>query len=154
VNTFRDAAVIALAGAAGVVFFGRPVLRAWRARSWPAVTGKVTRSRVEALEPGTSGIRRMRYALHVEYAYPAGGGTRAGNRLGFFAEQCLYREHADAAAAASKHPVGGPITVRVDPSDHAESVVSAAVPWQRGASLALAAVFLTGGLWGLLRLVL
>ena len=44
-NTVRDAVVIASAGAVGLAIFGWPVLRAWRARSWPQADGTIVEAR-------------------------------------------------------------------------------------------------------------
>jgi hypothetical protein len=53
-DTIRDPAIITAAGAAGLFFFGRPVLRALRARRWPHAQGTVTRSWIETRVPGPS----------------------------------------------------------------------------------------------------
>ncbi len=153
-NTMRDAAVVAVAGVAGVYFFGRPVLRAWRARSWPKVQGHVTKAHIDEVTAGMPGSRKMRYILRVGYTYPVNGATRSGNRLGFFAGQGLFQMNTSALDEKKKYPVGGAVDVRYDPDDPAEAVLITAVPLPWGAAFVLAVLFLLTGVWGIVRLLL
>jgi len=154
VNTLRDVTVITSAGAAEVAFFGRPVLRAWRARSWPKVQGTVVATNIAERRVRSGGSNRTEYVLSVEYAYPAPGGERRGSHFSFFAPGAGYRTQGAAASARKAYATGGPIDLRVGPTDAGEAVLNTAIPWFWAVATAFFSLFLVAGVSGLVRILL
>jgi hypothetical protein len=150
-NTLRDVTVITLAGAGGLWFFGRPVVRALRARSWPKVQGEVAATQIKETTAGMPGSERTVYELTVEYTYPGEGGTHRGSRYSFFGASSTYRSQGAAASARKACAPGSPIEVRVNPADAGESVRSTAIPWLYFVATAFFAMFLVAGASGLVR---
>src|SRR5262249_28808136 len=77
-DTIQSAAIIAAAGAAGLLFFGQPVWRALRARRWPHAAGTVTRSwtetvsrRVDPTESTSPTTTRINVRVSYRYALAA-----------------------------------------------------------------------------------
>jgi hypothetical protein len=158
-DTIQGAAIIAAAGAAGLVFFGWPVWRAWRAGRWPHAQGTVTRSWIEtvtreinptdSLAPKTS-----RIYVRVNYRYVVGGTAHSGDRVTFFPSTMSHafaepaREHCDRYAA------GTALDVRYDPRNPSDAVIETRISRPSYVAVGLAAVFLIAGLVDLIWLLI
>lgn len=151
-NTARDAVVIAVAGLGILGFFGWPVLKAWQARFWPAVEGTVTSSNIVERSTGGDGEGR-RFVVAVTYRYRVGTQDREGRRIGFFSNH-RHRSRGPAQAKLRKYPHGSRLPVHYDPRDPARAVIDTGVPWAHYFAVAIGAVFLLGGLAGLMRLAM
>jgi hypothetical protein len=158
-DTIQGAAIIAAAGAAGILLFGRPVWRAWRAARWPHAQGTVTRSWTETVTrqinpTDSTGPTTSRINVRVSYRYVADGTDYSGERVTFFPSTMshafaeLAREHCDRYAA------GRPLDVRYDPRNPSDAVIETRIPRPSYLAIGLAAVFLMAGLVGLIRLLI
>ena len=157
-DTIQSAAIIAAAGAAGLVFFGRPVWRAWRAGRWPRTQGTVTRAWTETVTrvvnpTDSTSPTTSRIYVRVNYRYDVGGTEHSGDRVTFFPSTMSHgltqpaREHCDRYAA------GTALDVRYDPRNPADAVIETRIPKPSYFAVGLAAVFLIVGLVSLIRLL-
>lgn len=160
-GSLRDALILVAAGLLLSFIFMRPVIRAWRGRSWPHAKGTVTGSRVESgsSAPSTGGQRSLlhvtqRYLVHVSYRYEAGGSSHAGQRVSFFYEAIPHRQQGAATDDGRRYAKGTPVDVRYDPRDPASAVIDTSIPWHHGAVAAFSVIFLVLGLIGLTRILL
>ena len=157
-DTIQGAAIIAAAGAAGLFFFGRPVLRAWRARRWPHAQGTVTRSWTETVtrqvDPTNSTSEKTsRINVRVSYRFVVAGTVHTGDRVTFFPATMshgfaqLAREH------CARYAAGTAIDVRYDSRNPSEAVIETRIPTASYLAVGLAALSLLTGLVGLIRLL-
>jgi hypothetical protein len=153
VNSIRDASIILAAGVAGTFFFGRPVLRTWRAMAWPAAPGTVTSAKVEERPSGTAGSG-YRYAVIVKYRYEVRGAEHTGDRILFCSNATTFRSPQTAGDLAKRYAKGTKVDVHYDPKAPAESVADPAVPWHGYASAGFSALFLLLGIVGTVRILL
>ena len=147
-NTPRDALVIVAVGAIATLFFGRPVLRSWRARSWPRAAGTVTSSRAEPRQPDAGGVAGRRLYVRVVYRYTVGGSEYTGQRYSFFADRIAHRQEQRASDDARRFAKGTKLDVCHHPDDPTDAVIDPTIPWDRGAMAAFSAIFLVLGLIG------
>nr|UXE45366.1 hypothetical protein Hi04_10k_c4711_00012 [uncultured bacterium] len=157
-DAIQGAAIMGAAGAAGLVFFGRPVWQAWRAGRWPHAEGTVTRSWTETVTreinpTDNTAPTTTRFNVRVNFSYLVGGTTHAGDRVTFFPSTMshgfpqLAREHCDRYAA------GTTLDVRYDPRNPSDAVIETRIPGPAGFAAGLSAVFLIAGLAGLILLL-
>lgn len=157
-DTIQSAAIIAAAGAAGLLFFGQPVWRTLRARRWPHAAGTVTRSWTETVsrhvDPTEStSPTTTRINVRVSYRYVVAGTAHSSERVTFFPStmshgfEQLAREHCDRYAA------GTAVDVRYDPGNPAAGVIETRIPGASFSAVGLAALFFAAGLVGLIRLL-
>lgn len=150
-NTIRDAAVITAAGAAGLYFIGRPVLRAWRARGWPTAQGTIIRCSVERVS-GSS--QASSHVVRVGYRYSPEGMPLDGDRVTFFPILLRHSRPEWAQDQAKRYAEGTAVEVRYDPADPAQAVIETGVPVRFYLALTLAALFFAAGLAGVCRFLL
>jgi hypothetical protein len=122
--------------------------RVLRARSWPAVPGRVITSRaaqVSVSVPVETKIAARRDALRwvpeVEVEYEAGGRTHRSRRIGLGGPTASTEPH-DAAAVTARYPVGTAVTVRHDPARPDDGVLEVAIDPQTLSLAVLALVML------------
>jgi len=152
-NTIRDALVITAVGAAATWLFGRPVLRAWKGRSWPQTRGTVTDSRIENPSFGTT-ERRKRVPLHVSYRYAVGGETYTSDRASFFSKAIIIYGYEHTNEVRRHFTKGTEVDVRYDPRNPSDAVIDGKIPWERGAAAGFSAFFFVAGMIGLVRILL
>ena len=93
-----------------------PIVRAYRAESWPAVAGVVTSSQVQVgCGRGTSRFPR------VEYRYVAEGIARHSAQIAFGNMGCGSQHEAEEVIA--NYPVGREVIVHISPVDSDVSVL-------------------------------
>jgi hypothetical protein len=111
------AALVALNGIAA--WMGVRGYDAFASRHWTEVTGTVVASGVVPVA-GTD-----TWLAHVEYDYPAPGGTRRGSVLTFDAPDggLRYDSQVIAARVANTYPVGRSVKVYVDPASPQRAVL-------------------------------
>jgi hypothetical protein len=98
--------------ALGTVFGGAgawALWRAWTARRWPSVPGKVV-----TVDVRWSGVMARGAHPVIRYEYAVGGVVREGSRLGLGAEVGRASERSARAAAGNLAP-GDPVTVFYNP---------------------------------------
>lgn len=148
-NTAKEVVVITLAGVVGLGFFGVPVLRAWRARGWPTSDGEVETS--DVLD---SGSKSSRYRVEVSYRYRVGTQELRSRRVSFFSVTMLHGSRDAAQAHRREYAPRTGITVRYKPDDPQQAVIDTGVPWTSYLAVAFCALFVIGGVVGLVRFVI
>ena len=147
IGTPRDALIIIAAALAATIFFGRPIVRAWRGRAWPHAHGTVTSAAIE--EKSRSSVAS--YFVTVKYRYDVDGTTHAGERVSFAERAIRYRLRALASAELGRFATGTTVDVRYNPRDPADAVIDPRIPWRWAIALCISTTFLALGLIGLLR---
>ena len=95
-----------------------------RTKSWPAVEGKITHSKVESRQEkkGTkTGDYKKRYFIDVEYTYMIGNFMHRGDNLGYGDER--YKSRYDANQAQRPWLKGKKVKVFYDPENPKVSVL-------------------------------
>ena len=157
-DTIQAAAMIAMAGAAGLFYFGRPVWRAWRAGRWPQAGGTITRSWMETasrrVDPteNTSPVM-TRINVRVSYRYVVGGMAYSSDRVTFFPSTMSHGLEQSARQHCDRYPAETAVDVRYDPGEPAAAVIETRIPGAFSFAVGLAALFLVAGLVGLVRLL-
>ena len=152
-NTPRDALVILAVGVVATAWFGRPVLRVWRARRWPRVAGTVAASHVEDASP-SKGLAGRRRFVHVTYHYTVGGKDYTGERVSFFFVRIPHRTEQHANADCKRYAKGTKVDVCHHPRDPTDAVIDPTIPWVNGAMAGFSALFFVFGLVGSIRMLL
>ncbi len=112
-------------GGIGLVLILRALYqRRWlrASQNWIAVTGKVTRAEVVAVEASES----RDYELQVSYEYAAGGSTHVGRRIAFGRAGYARKKRAQEELAC--YPVGESVIVWVNPDAPDDAVLDRATP--------------------------
>ena len=127
-------------GAAGTSYYLIDVISGSVARHWPAVTGRVTSSRVEqrpALRFGSS------YKPCVEYEFTVAEVSYKGDQLRFDDDDYAFKS--SAAWRLVGYAPGAPIVVYYDPNDPSNSVLKPGSEWRTyGSILFFGALFVFG----------
>ena len=151
VGSPRDALVVVAGGFAASLYFGWPVLRAWRGRGWQRTQGTVTAADFE--HPGSAGVTGSRYRLSVTYRYTVDGVERTGNRASFFQKDITHRLQSLSDEARRRYGKGKSVDVWHDPSDPAQSVLDPRIPFPALLAFGFSVAFFVLGVVGTLRLL-
>lgn len=131
VNPQRAGLVVALCTMALVtIWFGFALYRkAVRARGWPLVKGRVTRSELDTFQGRLSDDdtrARTLYRPLIAYTYAFNGVTYSGNQEALGAKVTSSSD-SYARKLIAKYPLGAAVTVRVNPQNPSEAVLRPAV---------------------------
>lgn len=112
------------------------VYLAWAASRWPAVTGTVVSSTVEA--GGRFG--RPSWYPQVTYSYAADGRTHIATRISH-GDPVELRHRAHAEEYLKRYVPHGPVEVRFNPSRPSESVLEVRLGWSAFGAFLLGLLF-------------
>lgn len=107
-----------------VMYFGvMQALEMGSARTWPSVTGTITRSHIDSsTKPQTDiNTRRWVYKVRAAYDYQVAGVHFTGNRIAIRPTSHSTRQYAERELA--EYPVGKTVTVYYDPENPEKSVL-------------------------------
>ena len=149
VGSPRDTLVVVAAGLAASLYFGLPMLRAWRGRAWKQTRGTVTDADYE--NPGSVGVTGSRYRLGVTYRYAVDGVERTGNRASFFQKDITHRLQSLSDEARRLYAKGKSVDVWYDPADPAQSVLDPRIPFPALLACGFSVLFFVLGLVGTVR---
>jgi|SRR5947208_10554241 hypothetical protein len=131
-------------GAAGTGYYLIDVISGSLARRWPALTGRVTSSRVEQI-PGRFGSS---YKPCVEYEYAVAGVTYSGDQRRFDDDAYMFKS--SAAWRLVGYAPGTPIVVYYDPHDPSTSVLEPGTEWRTYSTILFFGAWFVFGLGALL----
>jgi hypothetical protein len=151
VNTIKEAAIIAAAGAAILVIFGLPVARALRAKRWPHAAGAVTKSAVHTVDESTSDGSAQRLEVIVNYRYTVAGATYHGTRVSYFPPKWRSTYKTAAERYRDTYAPGATVDVRYNPAAPADAVIDTGMDTSNLIASLVGVLFLLAGISVLVR---
>ncbi|HLD65721.1 MAG TPA: DUF3592 domain-containing protein [Pseudomonas sp.] len=116
--------ILKICGFIVVMYFGvMQALEMGSARTWPSVTGTITRSHIDSTKKSqaSNSNSRREYRVRAAYDYQVAGAHFTGNRIEIRPTRYSMRQNAERELA--DYPVGKTVTVYYDPENPEKSVL-------------------------------
>ena len=115
--------ILAVVGAATIVWGRRLYRQGERTRRWPTVSGAIAESGVVESQrhSGDSG-EAIGYRLYIRYTYAVQGRSYESTRIALGPRR-VSTSHAEVTRQAARYRVGAAVTVRYDPDDPSSAVL-------------------------------